>query len=165
MMATRAEVRGLNEARQSLENIAEGLTGREMVQAMYQALNILGADAKRFSPVDTGRLRSSITGTVSKAGFPNPRLQGIVGTNVEYARFMEEGTGIFAGNSPVRMPPIEALEGWARRHKVNAWSVAYAIYRRGGLRARRMFAKSLERNQERVVQILGDKVRVIIQRS
>lgn len=164
-MASRTEVRGLNEARQSMENIAEGLTGREMVQGMYQALNILGADAKRFSPVDTGRLRSSITGTVSSAGFPVKRLQGIVGTNIEYAPYMEFGTGIFAGNARVKMPPIEALEGWARRHKVNAWSVAYAIYLRGGLRARRMFAKSLEKNEARVIEIIGGRVRMIIQRS
>lgn len=164
-MPSRTEVRGLNEARQSMENIAEGLTGREMVQGMYQALNILGADAKRFSPVDTGRLRASITGTVSSAGFPVKRLQGIVGTNIEYAPYMEFGTGIFAGNARVKMPPIEALEGWARRHKVNAWSVAYAIYLRGGLRARRMFAKSLERNEARVIDIIGGRVRMIIQRS
>lgn len=164
-MASRAEVHGLNEARQSLENIAEGLTGREMVEAMYQALNILGADAKRFSPVDTGRLHSSITGQVTKAGFPVKRLQGIVGTNIEYAPYMEWGTGIFAGNSPVKMPPIEALEGWARRHGMNAWSVAYAIYLRGGLKARRMFAKSLEKNEARVIEIIGGRVRMIIQRS
>lgn len=164
-MATRAEIHGLKEAKDSLENIAEGLTGREMVDAMYQALNILGADAKRFSPVDTGRLRSSITGTVSKAGFPVKRLQGIVGTNIEYAPYMEFGTGIFAGNSRVKMPPIEALEGWARRHGANAWSVAYAIYLRGGLRARRMFAKSLEKNEARVIEIIGGRVRLIIQRS
>lgn len=164
-MPVRTEIHGLNETRQTMENIAEGLTGREMVETMYQALNILGNDAKRFSPVDTGRLRSSIKGDVTKAGFPVKRLQGIIGSPISYAGFMEEGTGIFAGNSPVRMPPIEALEGWARRHKVQAWRVAYAIYLRGGLRARKMFQKSLDKNEERVVQLLGDKVRIIIQRS
>lgn len=164
-MPARLEVRGINEARQSLENVAEGLHGREMMEGMYQAVNILTADAKRFSPVDTGRLRSSIAGSVSKVGFPMKRIQGVVGTNIEYANYMESGTGIFAGHAPVRMPPIAALEGWARRHGVNAAVVARSIYLKGGLEARKYFLRSLQKNEARVIQILGDRVRIIIERS
>jgi HK97 gp10 family phage protein len=164
-MVARLEVKGIDEARQSMENIAEALAGREMMQAMGEANNLLIGDAKRFAPVDTGRLRSSITGQVSQVGFPMPRVQGIVGTNVEYSAYMEFGTGIFAGNAPVRMPPARALEGWARRHGLNAAVVARAIYLRGGLKARHYFLRSLQKNEARVIELIGNKVKLIIERS
>lgn len=164
-MPVKLDVHGLNGARQSLENTAEALHGREMMEGMYQAVNILTADAKKFSPVDTGRLKNSIAGSVSMVGFPTKRVQGIVGTNIEYAPYMEYGTGIFAGNAPVKMPPLAALEGWARRHKANAFQVARAIQLRGGLEARKFFLRSLEKNEARVIEILGNRVKIIIERS
>jgi len=45
--------------------------------------------AKRFCPVDTGRLRSSIT---SALGEEDDKIVGVVGTNVEYAPHIEFGT-------------------------------------------------------------------------
>jgi HK97 gp10 family phage protein len=45
--------------------------------------------AKRRCPVDTGRLRASITHEVSVRGRD---VTGRVGTNVEYARYVEFGT-------------------------------------------------------------------------
>lgn len=42
-------------------------------------------EAKRLSPVDTGRLRSSITHDSDQTG-------AVIGTNVEYAGFVELGT-------------------------------------------------------------------------
>lgn len=164
-MPVRAEVRGINETRQTFENVAEAIQGREMVQTMYTALNILGNDAKRFAPVDTGRLRSSIKGDVSQISFPMKGVSGVVGSSIEYAGFQEEGTGTPAGNAPVKMPPIEALQGWARRHGVNARVVALAIFKRGGLEPRRYFARSLEKNERRIIQLFDGKVRMIIQRS
>lgn len=164
-MPVRAEVKGINEARQTFENVANAISGREMVQTMYQALNILGNDAKRFAPVDTGRLRSSIKADVSQTSFPFRGVSGVVGTNVAHGLFMEEGTGTPAGHAPVKMPPIEALQGWARRHGVNARVVALAIFRRGGLEPRRFFAKSLEKNERRIIELFDGKVRMIIQRS
>lgn len=49
--------------------------------------------------IDTGRMWQSI-----QVGQPNGRsIQ--VGTNVRYARFFQEGTGIFAGHSPWTIVP------------------------------------------------------------
>lgn len=47
------------------------------------------ADAKRRTPVDTGRLRASITRAIEHDA---QGLVGIVGTNVEYAPYVELGT-------------------------------------------------------------------------
>lgn len=163
-MPAKVEVLGLAQTKRNMEDLAEALHGREMVEGMYEAVNVVLADVKRFSPVDTGRLKNSISGDVSKVGFPSRRLQGVVGTNIEYAPYMEEGTGTPAGHRPVNMPPIAALEGWARRHGANAYRVARAIYLRGGLEPRRMFLRSLQKNERRVVEILDNKVRILIQR-
>lgn len=56
--------------------------------------------AKRRSPVDTGRLRSSITSeVVMRGGLPIGR----VGTNVKYALDIHNGTGIYG---PLRRPIV-----------------------------------------------------------
>lgn len=47
------------------------------------------AAAKRLCPVDTGRLRSSITHDVNRRG---RTVVGRVGTNVDYAKHVEFGT-------------------------------------------------------------------------
>lgn len=66
-----------------------------MNPAVEKALEIIGMTAERYAkelaPVDTGRLRNSISHEVdtdSKTVF--------VGTNVEYAPYIEFGTGKFA---------------------------------------------------------------------
>lgn len=48
--------------------------------------------ARRYAPVDTGRLRNSITHRVRTELGANPRIVAEVGTNVEYAAAQEFGT-------------------------------------------------------------------------
>lgn len=55
-------------------------------------------DAKRNCPVDTGQLRSSITHEVKGDVCA-------VGTNVEYAPYVHQGTGIYAVNGDGRPTP------------------------------------------------------------
>lgn len=56
-------------------------------------------DAKKKCPVDTGRLRGSITTNLGN-------LEAEVGTNVEYARFVEFGTR-YQEAKPFMVPAIE----------------------------------------------------------
>lgn len=57
---------------------------------LRKAIKVQGA-ARRLCPVDTGRLRASITYRIDhRAGLP----VAVIGTNVAYARFVSEGTGI-----------------------------------------------------------------------
>lgn len=64
-------------------------------EAIERALEIIGQVAERYAkelcPADTGRLRNSISHDVD-AGEPAV----YVGTNVEYAPYVEFGTGRFA---------------------------------------------------------------------
>lgn len=59
----------------------------DMQEAMTRIVLTVEGKAKRVTPVDTGTLRRSITHRVESAG-----ERGVVGTNVEYAPFVHEGT-------------------------------------------------------------------------
>lgn len=63
--------------------------GQRCFQAMSKACLLVLADAKRYCPVDTGRLRASLAHEIemSKDG-----VTGRVGTNVKYGVYVEYGT-------------------------------------------------------------------------
>lgn len=66
-----------------------GLVGEEFTQACERALTRIGLQAETFAkrecPVDTGNLRNSITNAVDDKS-------AYIGTNVEYAPYVELGT-------------------------------------------------------------------------
>lgn len=154
-------VRGAIETREKLEQVARDLHGDAMIDGMRDAALIVEADAKRNAPVDTGRLRSSITSQVTVVSKRD--VQGVVGSNVRYAPYMELGTGTFVGRRRY-FPPPSQLQRWAGRHGVSAYAVALAIYRRGGLEPRRYLQRAFERNQHRIVRILNTAVSSIVKR-
>ena len=63
----------------------EGPVARDLLKRTIR----VEAAAKRLAPVDTGRLRSSITHSLERDG---RGLVGFVGSNVSYAIFQEFGT-------------------------------------------------------------------------
>ena len=65
--------------------------------AMDKACQVVENDAKVKCPVDDGQLRQSITHEVVDGG-----LTGVVGTNVEWAPYVHQGTGIYARNGDGR---------------------------------------------------------------
>ena len=68
-----------------LGKISENLT-MGLHNALGQAGEIVRADAVMNCPVDTGRLKGSITSKVEGNS-------AVIGTNVEYAPYVEFGTG------------------------------------------------------------------------
>ncbi len=161
---TAIEVRGLRQTQRKMEQVATDLAGKPMVDAMKQATMLVERDAKIFAPVDTGRLRASITSDirVASSGLLGKEVQGVVGSNVTYAPFMELGTGTFAGR-PRYFPPPEALEVWARRHGIaSGFLVARAIFRRGGLRGRKFLERGFENNTNKIIALIGRAVNGIV---
>jgi len=79
-----------------LSEITKG--SEEAVRAIYvgtkkgisKSTTIIKRDAVRLCPVDTGRLRQSIAREVTDT---DNGIVGVVGTNVEYAPYVEYGTG------------------------------------------------------------------------
>lgn len=76
----------------------------ELEKALKQALEkgclIVERDAKMNAPAVTGNLRNSITHQIDS-------LTGYIGTNVEYAPYVEIGTGIYSSMGDGRQG------GWA----------------------------------------------------
>lgn len=72
-----------------------GMVLEEFKDACLRALERCGSEAEGYAadlaPVDTGRLRGSITHQVDE-GEPSV----YIGTNTEYAPYVELGTGIYA---------------------------------------------------------------------
>lgn len=66
--------------------------------------------AKSNCPVDTGRLRNSITNQVVES-----EMATYIGTNVEYAPYVEFGTGKYAENGQGRKTP------WVYKDEKGNW--------------------------------------------
>lgn len=77
-------------------------------QLLNQACIIVENQAKINCPVKYGTLRNSITHEVEG-------LQGVVGTNIEYAPYVELGTGLFAANGDGRKTP------WSYQDENGEW--------------------------------------------
>lgn len=121
--------------------------------------------ARRRVPVDTGRLRAGLQVILT-----DNDLYAEVGTNLEYAPYVEFGTGLLNDPPPGQpvgvgrpfFPPPSALEGWVGRHRKDfgittrsktkradqiqeaAFTVAKAIWRRGGTPPRPFLFPSYE---------------------
>lgn len=115
----------------------------ELKGAMTTSLLLIESDARRGVKRDTGRLQNSITHSISGNG-----LEGKVGPSVAYGLYVE------MGRRPGKMPPISAVEGWARRHGINPFLVARAIGRKG-IKAQPFLIPAFEKNQRRIVDLFG----------
>lgn len=150
---TRVRIRGLVETRNKLNQVVADIKGNDFREGMQEAVLIVLRDAREFAPVDTGRLRNSITGEV-RFNQINNTVEGVVGSNLVYAPYMELGTR-------PHFPPLSALQTWARRHGTNAFVVARAISRRG-LKGRFFLRDSFNKNKSQIKRIINNKVSRIV---
>ena len=75
---------------------------KRIARNMNKACLAVEADAKTNCPVDMGILRASINHDVK---FDASSIVGTVGTNVEYAPYVHNGTGIYAKGGDGRKTP------------------------------------------------------------
>ena len=80
------EIRGLNEVLDRIDGVADT---QKLQTALGKACAIMERAAKQKAPKDTGALRRSISSKVEGT-------KGIIFTNLEYAPYIEYGTGLFA---------------------------------------------------------------------
>jgi len=151
MSDIQVEIEGLEELQREMERIVRDLGGEPMVKGMRRATLLVQRDAKLNAPVDTGRLRASITPEVRPHG---KTVQGVVGSNVHYAPYQELGT-------KPHWPPPGALQPWARRHGMPEFLVRRAIGLRG-TKAIKYLERALTENARAIVRILGDTVGRIV---
>lgn len=150
-MAAAVDIKGLKELHAKMEQVITDFHGRPMLEAMRDSTLIVTRAATQLAPVDTGRLRASITPDVQVQG---DIVLGIVGSNVTYAPYIEYGTR-------PHFPPVGALEVWASRHGMEAYVVARAISRRG-TKAQAFLMPAFEKSQSYIERRIGQAVEGII---
>jgi HK97 gp10 family phage protein len=177
MTGIRAEIRGLKEVQAKMEQVVKDLNGAPYLNAMRDATLIVTRDAKRNAPVDTGRLRASITPEVKQRWLTT---QGVVGSNVKYAPYVELGTR-------PHWPPLGAIQGWVHR-KGLAGVYSIKTHRRVGGKAQQQsedrqiaflisraiaargtkpvefLKRAFDDNKERIVALLGRAVTGIVRK-
>ena len=83
----KVSIKGIDSLTQRFNKIAN----IELRDAVNKATQLVHGQAKALAPVDTGQLAGSIHMQVKETG---TEVQGRVYTNVEYAPYVEFGTGV-----------------------------------------------------------------------
>lgn len=94
-------IEGLENVQAMIENKISDITGK-LSEGVAESCKVVEADAKAMCPVDTGELRKSITSEVLGT-------TGVVGTNKEYAMYVELGTYKMAAQ-PYLVPALKSNE-------------------------------------------------------
>jgi HK97 gp10 family phage protein len=113
-------------------------------KAMQKACLLVEGEAKKKAPKDTGALRNSIT---SKVEQDSEGVKGIVFTPLEYAPYVEYGTGLFAEEGNGRKTP------WAYEDE----KTGDLIYTRGQ-KPQPYLRPALYENREKINSILKEGV-------
>ena len=118
---------------------------KPLTQAMYDACDIVESASKEKAPKDTGALRRSIT---SKVEVNSNEINGIVFTPLEYAPYVEYGTGLFAENGNGRKT------GWAYKDE----KTGETIWTRGQ-HPQPYLRPALEENKEAINKIFKEALK------
>lgn len=123
---------GFDELTKKLNKLVDNQT---IINALTVACVRVENEAKINAPVDDGTLRMSITHSID-----NVKMQGIVGTNVEYAPYVEFGTGIFAAGGDGRKTP------WRYRDVDGTWHFTR------GQKPQPFLLPALDNNRKKIVE-------------
>ena len=134
-MAT-IELTGLEEVLNSIETLADIDT---LNGALGQAAAIVEASAKKKAPKGDGELSRSITSKVNN-------LEGIVFTPLEYAPYVEYGTGLFAESGGRKDVP------WCYKDEEGNWHTT------SGMKPHPYMRPALEENRDRIIEILKEGI-------
>jgi HK97 gp10 family phage protein len=139
-MATDIKFEGLEEI---LEVLDSAMDARELKMAMGKACALVERSAKEKAPKGTGELRRSIT---SKVEADNTEVTGVVYTPLEYAPYVEYGTGLFAENGGRTDVP------WNYKDDEGNW------HSTSGQHPHPFMRPALDENREQVQRILKEGV-------
>ena len=161
MTELETRVTGLDEFNKKVEQIQRDMSGSPMRQAMGQATLLVVRTARIEAPVDRGPLRASIVPDVIVR---DKVVQGIVGSNREYAPYQELGTRPFWPPwKPIYEWALRVVKGDRKRAGALAAGARMAIAARG-IRAKRFLQRGLEQNARRIYRLIGDAVGRIVRK-
>lgn len=125
---------------EGLERRIEDLTDMSNAeQALQKACALVEREAKKKAPKGTGELRRSITSKIETNG---DELQGIVFTPLEYAPYVEYGTGLFAEEQGRADVP------WCYQDDKGNWHTT------SGMKPQPYMRPALDENREEILRIL-----------
>jgi len=140
------EIQGLEETQREMERIVRDLHGDAFLNGMRIATLLVQRSAKQKAPVDTGRLRASITPEVRWEG---NKAIGVVGSDVKYAPFVELGT-------KPHFVPQKYIGRWARRHGMED----SGLFVSG--EPQPFLEPAFVENEQKIINIIGETVAQII---
>lgn len=132
------EFKGLDKIIAKLDKMQDTST---IVSAMQDACDLVEGAAKYKAPKDTGALRRSITSKIEVNG---SEIDGIVFTPLEYAPYVEYGTGLFAENGNGRQTP------WVYRDDKGDYHYTHGQHPQPFLRP------ALNENKDEIIQIIKE---------
>ena len=134
-------IEGLDAILQRFEDIADTTP---IEQAMGKSCALVEALAKQTAPKDTGALRNSITSEVLKV---DGEVVGTVFTPLEYAPYIEYGTGLFAVDGGRKDVP------WNYQDEKGVW------HKTNGQKPQPFLRPALADNREKIMNILKESVK------
>lgn len=139
-MANEIRLEGVEQVLQRLEGLEDT---SKLKAALGRACAIVERAAKEKAPKGTGELRRSITSEVKEQGGD---LVGVVYTPLEYAPYVEFGTGLFAEEGGRKDVP------WSYQDDEGNW------HSTSGMKPHPYMRPALNENREEIVRILKEGV-------
>ena len=128
------EISGLEDIEVKLDNLAQHI-GLE--DNLKKACALVERSAKQYAPKGNGELRRSITSKVDDT-------KGVIFTPLEYAPYVEYGTGLFAENGGRQDVP------WVYKDEKGKWHTT------SGMKPHPYMRPALEENRETIIKILTE---------
>lgn len=127
------------------DSVNELLDEAALRNGLGRALALVERSAKQKAPKGTGELRRSITSRIDKEG---DELVGYVFTPLEYAPYVEYGTGLFAenGNGRKDVP-------WHYQDDEGKWHTT------SGMEPQPYMRPALQENREEVLRIIKEALK------
>lgn len=135
------EIEGIDEVLEKLEKL---LNTETIKQSMGKACAVVEAAAKQNAPKDTGALRNSIT---SKVEYRDGHIEGVVFTPLEYAPYIEYGTGLFAESGGRKDVP------WNYQDDKGEW------HSTSGQKPQPFMRPAIEDNRKKILEILKESIK------
>jgi HK97 gp10 family phage protein len=168
-------ITGMNELKAYMKRFKLSINAR-VKSAVTKSMYLIEKDAKKLAPVNTGRMRASISKEIEY--IKNASIKARVGTNVGYGYHVE------CGRPPGSFPPVFAMQKWVAqkgllyagtKKKIRANTISgyndvrnleFLISRniaRHGIKAKPFMKPAMEKNfsmiKDLFVQAISDTIR------
>ena len=140
-MADDIRIEGIEELFEQLDEITDI---QKLESAIGKACALVEGAAKQKAPKGTGELRRSITSKVERTG--SESVIGTVFTPLEYAPYIEFGTGLFAESGGRQDVP------WNYQDDEGEW------HSTSGMHPRPYMRPALNENREQIKRIIGEAI-------